>query len=151
MADYAGAKKAIEDRLAANWTTTRIAFVNKTPADPWPPKDDDGQLQPYVLCEVINTASRPAATGTPGNQTWLYLGLIHAHVFVPVNSGDELAGQHAVAIGELFRGKQFFDDVTPGCFVRTWAPMVGGGGDGSDDGLWFEVTATIPFEYWHRG
>ena len=151
MADYAGAEAAIEARLAANWTTTRIAVVNKTPDDPWPPKDADGTLLPYVLIEMINTRSSLVACGMPGSQTWLYLGLIHAHVFVPVGSGKDLAKQYAVAIGEIYRGKQFYDDVTPGCFARSWSPQVDGGGDGSDDGVWFRVTATVPFEYWHRG
>lgn len=151
MADYAGAKAAIEARLSANWTTTRIAVVNVTPDDPWPPKDVNDQLVPYALIEVVNTASDIVGFGTPGSQTWRYLGLIHCHVFVPVNSGTDLATQYAVAIGELFRAKQLYDAVSPGCFVRSWSPRVDGGGDGSDDGVWFRVTATIPFEYWHRG
>lgn len=151
MADYAGAKAAIEARLAANWPTTRIALVNKTPDDPWPPKDGDGNLLPYVLIEVINTTSSIATFGVPGEQTWAYLGLIHVHVFVPVNTDSDLATQYAVAIGEIFRGQLFYDDVTPGSYVRTLSPRLDGGGDGSDDGLWFRITATIPFEYRHRG
>lgn len=151
MADYAGAKAAIEALLTANWTTTRIAIVNKTPDDPWPPKDVDGKLAPYVLIEVVNTASDIVACGVPGSQTWLYLGLIHVHVFVPVDTGTDLATQYAVATGELFRAKQLYADVSPGCYVRSWSPRVDGGGDGSDDGVWFRVTATIPFQYWHRG
>jgi hypothetical protein len=151
MSDYAGAKAAIEARLAANWTTTRIVVVNVTPADPWPPKGVDGKLLPYVLVEVINTRSGLVGCGTPGSQTWRYDGLIHAHVFVPVDSGSDLATQYAVTIGEIYRAKQFYDNVSPGCFLRSWSPQVDGGGDGSDDGVWFRVTATIPFEYWHRG
>jgi hypothetical protein len=69
---------------------------------------------------------------------------------VPVASGADLAFQHAVAIGELFRAATFYDD-TPGHAVRTLAPEIDGGGSADDDGDWFRVTMSCPFTYWHRG
>lgn len=151
MADYAGAKAAIKARLDANWSTTRITYQNEPPADPWPPVTGGGDLTAWANLEIIGTGSEIYGQGSPGNQTWLYTGLIHVHVFVPVNSGIELADQYAVAIGEIFRGAKFYDGVSPGCYVRTWSPQVGGGGSGSDDGAWWRETMTVDFEYWHRG
>jgi hypothetical protein len=150
-ASYDGAVAAIRARLVANWATTRITYQNETPAAPWPPVDGNGVLQAWVNLEIAGTGSEIYGQGSPGNNTWHYEGQIYIHVFVPVGSGDALAQQYARETGEIFRGKKFYDDVTPGCYVRTWSPHTDGGGDGDDDGNWYRVTATIDFEYWHRG
>ena len=150
MADYAGAVASIRDRLETLWTTTRITYQNEAPADPWPPVDGDGRLVPFVNLEVVNLSAEMRGAGTPGQQVWVYDGFIYVHVFVPINTGTALATQYAVQIGEMFRGKTFYAD-EPGCCVKTWAPRVSGGDIGSDDRNWFEVTMSVPFEYWHRG
>jgi hypothetical protein len=152
MADYAGAVAAIRDRFVAQWVTgsnpkTPIAFQNEDFAD---------QSTPWVYFEVINSASELQGSGTPGSHVWLYRGNIFVHVFVPVGYGAADAQALAVAAGEIFRTKQFYD-TDPGCCVRTGVgadgegPRVDGGGSGADNGNWWRVTATIPFEYWHLG
>ena len=147
MADFAGAVAAIKTRLAANWATTPIGYPNgDAPAS----RNASGVPQAWVLAEIVGAGSDIHGTGTPGDRVWLYDGLIHAHVFVPKGTGDATARQYAVTLGEIFRNAEFYTD-TPGHAVRCWAPRVDGGGDGSDDGLWFRVTMTVPFEYWHRG
>ena len=148
MADFAGAVAAIKARLAANWATTPIAYVNE--GEPVTRNAATGAPEPWVLAEIVGTASTIHGTGRPGDRVWLYDGLIHAHVFVPKGSGAATALAHAVALGDIFRNAQFYAD-TPGHAVRCWAPRIDGGGDGDDDGLWFRVTMTCPFEYWHRG
>lgn len=157
MADYAGAVEAIKAHFAASWATTRVVYDNETPADPWPPKDGAGRLAAWVRLEVICTGARLAAVGTPGAAAWRYDGEIIAHVFVPVAGGLATARAHAVAIGEVFRNRQLYDGVTAGAYVRTGigvdgsGPSVDRGGAGDDDGVWFRVSAAIPFQYWHRG
>lgn len=149
-ASIAGAKAAIRQRLIENWTLTPITFQNEAPPSSWPPMAD-GDFAPWVHLEVTNTGSAMHGAGKPGSQVWVYDGLILVHVFVPINSGEALADQHAVTIGEFFRAKVFYQNVTPGCYVRTWAPRVDGGGTADHDGNWYRVTMTCPFEYWHRG
>jgi hypothetical protein len=151
-ADFAGAIQSIKDKFAAEWASrTRVVHVNANPDEPWPPRSDDNKLLPYVLMAPEGVSGELAAFGTPGNQTYLYPGLIHIHVYVPVGSGTADAFALAVAAGEIFRAEKFYDTVSPRCYVRSWTPRVDGGGPGDDDGVWFRVTATIPFEYWHRG
>lgn len=150
MPDIAGAMAAIEQRLADNWTTTPIAYANAVPQQPWPPADGSGSAVPWVFIEVINTQSRGRAVGVPGNQFWLYEGLVSVHVFVPKDYGVADARTYASQIGEIFRNATFYNS-TPGYQVRTLSPMIDGGGSGSEDGNWFRLTATIPFEYYHRG
>ncbi|MDP1866997.1 MAG: hypothetical protein Q8L13_11740 [Bradyrhizobium sp.] len=155
-ADLAGALLAIKQKFEAEWVVgseprTRITEVNKDPPAPWPPRDADNKLENYVLIAPVAVDGLHLAFGKPGNQTYLDPGLIHIHVFVPVGEGTEDANALAVAAGNIFRARKFYDDVTPGCYVRTWTPRVDGGGPGDDDGAWYRVSATIPFHYYHRG
>lgn len=159
MGDYAGAKAAIRQRLATNWTTTRITYQNEKPADPWPPgttgADGHPVYSPWVHLEIATSMSEQHAIGRPGGHVWVTRGLILAHVFVPQGSGDGAATTYATQIGEIFRAKVFYNN-GDGCYVRTWAPRVDEGGPASDptdthDGVWFRVSMSCPFEYWHVG
>lgn len=152
MADYAGAVAAIRDYFVARWVDgstarTPIAFQNEAFAD---------QTTAWVMFEVIGETSELRGAGTPGSHVWLYRGSIFVHVFVPKNEGAAQANALAVAAGEIFRAKQFYDD-DPGCAVRTGVgpegegPRVDGGGSGADDGNWWRVTCVIPFEFYYRG
>lgn len=148
MPDYAAAVAAIKTRAASNWTTTPLGFLNE--ADP-AKEDSQGEPTPWVLCEIVSSGSTVVGTGTPGNQTIVYDGLIKFYVFIPAGTaGTGIGFTHAVALGDLFKNKLFYND-TPGFYVRTGFPYVEDGDAGSEDGNWFGVTATIPFEYWHRG
>lgn len=146
MADYAGAVAAIQQRMRDNWTTTPIVFQNA--AGSYDPSSDT--TAPWVYFEVIGNQSELRGVGRPGDHIWLYVGLIAAHVFVPVNSGDALAHQYAVSIGEIFRAQGFYNNGS-GSIVRTWAPHTDGGESDAEDGNWFRVTCRIEFEYLHRG
>jgi len=146
VASYAGAVAAIQQRLRDNWTATPIAFQNG--AEPGT-TDVNGNPVPWVYCEVLNTGSEIRGIGTPGDHVWLYFGLIHLHVFVPVGSGDALAQTYAVQLGEIFRAAGFYSDGT-GNIVRTISPQTDGGDTASDDGLWWRVTCTVPFEFYYR-
>lgn len=147
MADYAGAVAAIKARFAANWTSTPIAYQNEDFAD---------QVVPWVYFEIINSTADLRGAGTPGAHVWLYRGNIFIHVFVPKGQGSAEATALAVAAGEIFRAQQFYD-ATPGCAVRTGVgpdgegPRVDGGGSAADDGNWWRVTCTVPFEFYYRG
>ena len=156
-ADYAGAVQAIKDRFTANWKVdgaalTPVGFVNE--ADPQM-ADEAGALIPWVLFEIVSSPSRIVGVGSAGNNNVLFPGLIKVHVFTPAQSGSGDGLAKALIAAEMFRNKTFFDDVTPGCFVRTGyrmdeQPRVDAGDVTSLDGNWFATTATIPFEYWHR-
>lgn len=150
MPDYAGAKAAIRGRFDTGWTTTRKTYQNEQPEQPWPPVDGQGLLVPWVNLEILSSPSEIAGAGTKGNHLWHYPGHIFWHVFAPVGSGDGLATQYAVQIGELFRAAEFYNE-TPGYCVRTLAPSVDDGGSADDDGNWFRTSGLVDFTYWHRG
>jgi hypothetical protein len=148
MADYAGAVAAMRSTFVTGWAArTPIAYQNEDFAD---------QTTPWVFFEVINSDSELRGAGTPGAHVWLYRGNIFVHVFVPLGYGSADAHTYAVAAGEIFRAKQFYD-TTPGYAVRTGigpngeGPQTDGGGSDADDGNWWRVTMSIPFEFYYRG
>ena len=147
MADYVGAIAAIKTRLVENWTTTQVAYANESALNP---VDDNGNPVPWVFCEIVSDGSEIVGTGVPANQTIRYDGMIKLHVMVPIGTGIETGFTHAVALGEIFRNQLLYT-ATAGRYVRTWVPRISEGDANSEDGLWFSVTTTIDFEYWHRG
>lgn len=147
MADIAGAEAAILARFRANWSRTPVALPNGPDVEKF---DSAGDLQPWAYFETAVSTSTLRGVGRPGDQLWEYLGLVSIHVFVPTGAGDALAKELATAAGEIFRSAEFYRD-TPGHCVRTWAPRIDGGAPASDDKNWWRVSATIPFEYLHRG
>lgn len=163
MGSYGAAKAAVRAALEAGWTTTRIAYQNEVPAEPWPPKEvvpgsSFPAMQPFVFFEM---ATMPGQTfrgvGVPGDQLSQTNGTIFVHVFVPDGAGETLATQYAETIGELFRSKKPYE--ADGCYLRTWVPRVDEGGDaaaqseiaGVNAGNWFRVTMSVPFQYFHQG
>lgn len=161
MPDYAGAVAAIKSRLTTLWVDgsgnplNPIAFANKRPEPPWPPIDPaTGNPQPVLICEVVGTRGAPYSFGNVGNRFFVYEGLIVLHALVQIDEGPDRATQLAVSASEIFRAATFYQDAN-GSYVRTIAPNPPDGGgsaeiEGVDVGNLYRVTATIPFEYFHR-
>lgn len=152
MPDLAGAIAAIRTRLATAWTTTPIAYQNeKPPSQPWPPVDGSGLKRAWVYLEVIPNSTGLRAAGRPGAQFFLTEGHILVHIFVPPLDGVATAHGYAVTIGEVFRSQAFYRDEATSTEVRTWAPMFDGGSQDAENGNYFRVTMTVPFEFYYRG
>jgi hypothetical protein len=146
MADYAGAVAAMRARFVSAWgATTAVMFQNEVPSPD--PLAVDPPL-PWVYFEVIQTVSIERGVGLPGSKVWLTSGNIFLHVFAPLNYAlpDQLA--LAVQAGEIFRAATFYVDNTAGAKIVTSAPSVGGGDSSADNGNWFVVTVSIPFEFY---
>jgi Bacteriophage related domain of unknown function len=145
MADYAGAVAAMRARFEAAWAATTLAqFQNEDPpATPWPPEN-----VPWVYFEVIQTASAERGVGLPGSKLWLTTGNVFVHVFVPLGYGlpAQLALTHQA--GEIFRAATFYQDSTSGAKVVCGAPSEPGGASNADNGNWFGLTVSIPFEFY---
>jgi hypothetical protein len=144
----AGALEAIEARLAANWTTSRIVLDTNNPGDPWPPVDESGAIQPWVFVELLDTDASIIGFGTSTNNSVLDSGLCKFHVMVPTGEGLAEARAHAVSIGEIFRQKSFFNSES-GVEVRTLTPRVGREAT-VDEGNWVSMTCTVEYQFYHR-
>jgi hypothetical protein len=156
MTDYRGAKNAMRTRFADAWgATTPVSYQNKRAptgwSGPWPPVTPDGRLLKWVYFEILGRRSELVSpTGTPGNRLWAYHGDINAHVFAPIDSGDDDATDLANQAGEIFRAAKFYEGPDGRC-IRTLSPFVDDGDTADDDGNWFRVSMSVPFTYWHRG
>lgn len=144
MSDFAGACTAIQTTVTTEFTEIPTTVQNQEGFEP--PLDGNGIPQPWGLLEVLPTMSEIIGTGT--KHTFAYYGLIIYHVFVPIGSGIAEANRLAVAVGEIFRTRKLYDN-GDGCYVRTVAPSVTGGGISDDRGNWFRVSMTVDFVYWH--
>jgi len=156
MGSYSAAKAAVRAHLAANWSTTRIAYQNEVPADPWPPVDVNGWPVPFVYFEMRTLPGQSIrGVGLPGDHLSQTDGFIFVHVFTRAGTGEATAVSYAERIGELFRAKKLFE--ADGCWLRSWVPRVDEGGEagaeiaGVNAGNWFHVTLSVPFQYFHRG
>lgn len=151
MADYAGAVAAARAYFVARFSASPVAYQNEDqPADPWPPQDGSGRPIPWCYFEMIETDTALRGAGLPGSQTWLTSGHIRIHVFAPKGYGyvEQLA--IAKLAGDVFRAATFYNS-DPGAKVVCYGPSVRGGETASDDGNWFGVTVTIPFEFFFLG
>jgi len=146
MADYAGAVAAMRARFVAAWgATTAVAFQNEDPPGAVPPDPSGG---PWVYFEVIQTQSTERGVGMPGSKIWLTVGNIFVHVMVPIGYGlpDHLALTKQA--GAIFRAATFYQDPATGAKVVCGAPSEAGGDSSADNGNWFGLTVSIPFEFY---
>jgi hypothetical protein len=142
MADWAGAVAAMRARFEGAFDAAPVKYQNEDPpGKPWPP------ATPWIYFEVIQAQTTLRGVGLPGNQTWLTVGHIFIHTFVPKGRG--LAEHLALAgkAGDIFRAATFYND-EPNTKVVCYGPSVQGGGSDSDDGNSFGVTVAIPFEFY---
>jgi hypothetical protein len=142
MADLAAVYSAIKAKVSAEWHTTPVGFLNEV--DPVS-ADANGVPAPWVLVEIANSTDQVRGMGKPGDNVWAADGFISFHVFVPLNTGSDLAVQYATALGELFRGQQFY--ASGPSVARAWGVRVSPGDSGSDDGNWFRVTSTVEWTF----
>lgn len=89
-------RKAIESRLASNWTTTPIRFENVPFTE---------TAVPYVALFILDGEGKQISLGTPSLQRWA--GLIVVQIFVPQDTGTKTARTYADAIGAIFDRQQF--------------------------------------------
>lgn len=145
MADWPGAVAAMRDFYSQSFAAAPTEYQNEAPPqEPWPPSG------PWIYFEAIQADSKLRGVGQPGNNVWLTVGNLFLHVYAPKGYG---LGQHlalANAAGEIFRAKTLYN-TDPGARLTFYAPSVRGGDRASDDGNWFGITVSIPFEFYFIG
>jgi len=125
---FATARRDIELRLRDNWATTTIAYDNvafETPA---------GDTA-WVAVRVFEDTSARITIGNPGVHR--QSGLIAIYIYVPQNTGTQVARGYADDIAAIFRDKQF-NGIT--CREASVTNV-------GDFEQWYQVNVTIPF-YW---
>jgi hypothetical protein len=96
-------QQAVEAYLAANWTTTDIAYENDGYV---PHTGTDGTIAPWILVELYGGLyeQRSLGAGSAHANFWVDSGTLWLHVFVGSETGSLTAKQYASQLAELFRG-----------------------------------------------
>lgn len=124
---------ALRNRLEANWNTTPIGWVNEGFDWPNPPV-------PFIFADVMSLAASQITIGAPGNNLFREQGALNITVFVPLNSGQDLARQYATTLATFFRAKDF-----NGVVCRS--PRISHGRVDDVNGNWFRIDVFCPFHY----
>lgn len=135
------ALEAARERFSDNWTTTAILYQNE---DIQRPKDGEGRPLPFVYLEIIGGNDEQMSIGSPGENTFRRTGLIFAHVFVPVGSGDLRSAGWCHQIGNIFRG-QTIDFIGGGGSLSCWGADIGGAARDAENGLYWRRSVSVPF------
>lgn len=123
---YAVEQKAILSHLAANWTTTPVAYPNAA----YKPVTGAAWLEARVIRQdAFNVDLVP-------NRRVRHPGLVSLTLHVPANQGDGAALEMADTLAAVFRNRN-----VSGCLFR--APTVRPVGT---DGAWYRVQVDAP--YW---
>lgn len=78
--------------------------------------------------------------GKVGDRSFARRGMVHAQVFVPIDTGEAAALELAKGIQEIFEGTRF-EGIAAG---KATAHRVGA------YGLWYQVNVDVPVEYVER-
>ena len=122
-------RKAIESRLAAAWATTPIRYENVPFAAP---------STPYVALFILDGEGNQVSLGTPALRRWT--GIIIVQVFVPQDTGTQIAKSYADTIGAIFDRAQFSSGNSG--TIRCRVPSVKS--IGITNG-WNQVNVSVPF------
>ena len=98
MGEYQTIRQAIESRLAANWTTTDIAWDNVA----YTPTAET----PFIRLIIDEVDSRQITLGTD-SPCHRITGLIHIMVLVPTNTGTNTARGYCDSLASIFRNADF--------------------------------------------
>lgn len=129
MSGFADERKAIEARMAAAWTTTKIRYENVPFAS---------LSTPYVALYILDGEGLQISLGTPALRRWV--GIIMVQVFVPQDSGTQVAKGYADTIGAIFDRAQFSTGGSG--TIRCQIPSLKSVGVTNG---WQQVNVTIPF------
>lgn len=137
------AKAAIRAYIEGGFTTAPLVWPNETHDLPAAPS-------PFVAIEVMGVTNSVRGIGEPGNRLFIHPGIILAHVFVPFGIGQAAGDTVADAIGLLLQRKDIAAPTLPQ-LVRTEDPTMIDGELGSEDGNYWRVSVSIPFDFYYFG
>jgi len=131
-------RDAIEQRLEANWTTTPIRWENV----PFVQPSRNAAVPAWITLSIRgNREGGRASVGTTVPLRRYNYTLIN-QIFVPEESGTELAYQYADSVGSIWRDVSFAAGATG--TIRCWEPNVEEiGPDGTG---WYQLNLVTNFQ-----
>ncbi len=137
------ARAAIRAYIEAGFTTAPLVWPNERHDLPDVPTA-------FVAVEVEGVSNSIRGVGDPSNRLFIHPGIILAHCFVVFGTGSAAADGIAGALALLLTRKEFAAPTLPQ-IVRTEDPTTYEGELASDDGNYWRVTVSIPFDFYYWG
>lgn len=122
-------RKAIEQRLGANWTTTPIKYENA------PFKETQAS---HVAVFIRRGDGLQASLGTAPLRRWA--GLIIVQIFVTLGTGTQTALAYASTIAAIFDRQEFSTGASG--LIRCRVPAVAFVGEKQG---WYQTNVTVPY------
>jgi hypothetical protein len=138
------ARDAVYVAFAAGWgTTTPYCFDNEhfTPPDPQPMGAQTADVAAWVRVCLRNEPSQQETLGTIGNRRFMRKACIYMQIFIPADSGTDLADQLAQKARAIFEGK------TIGGVLCCYA---GSPGEVTRDPRWYQVAVCVEAIYYEQ-
>ena len=123
---------AVEARLAAEWSACPVVGINSGVDAP-----KDGSSHLVVQYPVSNSSQ--LTIGAPGQNIWREEGAIRVIINRARGDGLSAALTWADQLAALFRGKNFGG-------VQTFAPTSPAIDDRNDQGNFFQVSISVPYQ-----
>ncbi len=143
MSSLAPARAAIRAFIETGFTALPMVWPNeRAPMNSTPTA--------FVAVEVMGAGNTIKGIGQPGNRLFIHVGVIMAHIFVPFGTGSAAADSHAEALAGLLTRKDIPAPTAPS-MVRTEDASSYDGELGSEDGNYWRVTVSVPFDFYHFG
>lgn len=139
------AKTAIRKLITENFTAIPASRHSY-------PNDDQFKLPSppahWLRVEVQGTENRVHSVGSPGNRLFLHDGIAWLHVFAPFGTGEDEAGAFADQLGTLLQRRDIPAPTVPQ-IVRTEDPSVNPGERDSENGNWYRISVSVPFQFFY--
>ena len=123
--------------LAATFTDCAVIWPNEAFV---PPVGDLGNALPFVWAEITGLGSELLGTGL--QNLGVQHGFCRFHVMVPTNTAMEWPYGIADTLSGLYKAKN------PITGLQTYEPTAPETGATSDDGNYWGISISIPWDYW---
>lgn len=135
------AKAAIRSLIELGFTTTPLLWPNERIDSAEPPVR-------FVAIEVQGVTNEIRGVGDDGNRLFIHPGIVLAHIFTEFGEGETTADSIADEIANLLSWKQFDAPASPQ-MVRTHSPTMHDGELNSENGNYWRVTVSVPFDFYY--
>lgn len=141
----APAVAAIKAYLAAGFSSCPVRWQNED----FKPPVDNGRPAIYLEAEIIGGRNALEAFGKPGSRLFIHPGLIRFYVLARKGSGIEAALTIADELSLLFQRAEFGRSGDQ--LVRTQDFSVYDGVASVEDGNYFVLMTSVPFDFYYAG
>jgi hypothetical protein len=139
------ARAAIRSFVESRFTAAPLVWPNERTFAPDVPAA-------FVAVEVIGLDNAIRGVGDPSNRLFIHSGLIMAHCFAVFGTGSGAADTMADALADLLtRQDILISGAAESPLVRTEDPTTHDGELGSEDGNYWRVTVSVPFDFYYWG